>query len=381
MTANLWAVNDGSAFHNWRQEQMRQHITNWRITAVAFATILTMVSSAARAAPMFSDLTSSASVSVSDFYPGFSGSNMQDAAFFGTSWYTGNPVGNQAIGTYTWGTTQHVGYVLLSGGEAGRLADSVQLQYSVDGSTNWTNAGAAKTPAAQSLFYVPVDLNVKGLRVVLNSSSTNQALSGFYVYGNNDLAHPVQMVTATNLFSQATESHTGTWETDGTGFSALADTNVEDNSTNYVRANAFAAGAPPTMTLTYAQDKSLSGLALANQAWYYTGGMIYGMHIDALNTGIDPNLATAGDWTTVYTYSDNTDTGLAKLISAQFDNAVVTRALRLVITDISNTANNADRAGGGISEIDVIGGLVPEPASMGLLMLAGVAMLGRRVAR
>ncbi len=129
------------------------------------------------------------------------------------------------------------------------------------------------------------------------------------------------------------------------------------------------------------REKSLSGLALANQAWYYTGGMIYGMHIDALNQGIDPNLATAGDWTTVYTYSDNTNSGIAKLISAQFDNEVVTRALRLVFTNVSDTAPNAGRAGGGISEIDVIGGLVPEPAGMGLLMVGVAAMLRRRAAR
>ncbi len=360
---------------------MSQLTSAGRFAVAAFVVFLTIAS--ARAAPMFSDLTSSASVSVSGFFGGFPGTNLKDADFFGTHWYTGAPVSNQAIGTYTWGTTQHVGYVLLSGAEAGRIPQSVQLQYSVDGSTNWTNAGALLTPAAQSLFYVPVDLNVKGLRVILNSPSSNRAMSGFYVYGNSNLAQAGQMATATNLFAQATETHTGTWETDGAGFSALADTNVGDNniSSNYVRANAFAAGAPPTMTLTYAQEKSLSGLALANQAWYYTGGMIYGMHIDALNQGIDPNLATAGDWTTVYTYSDNTNSGIAKLISAQFDNEVVTRALRLVFTNVSDTAPNAGRAGGGISEIDVIGGLVPEPAGMGLLMVGVAAMLRRRAAR
>ena len=58
---------------------------------------------------------------------------------------------------------------------------------------------------------------------------------------------------------------------------------------------------------------------------------------------------------------------------------MTTRELRLVITDVSDAPNfTPDRAGGGISEIDVIGGDVPEPASLGLLLAGGVTLLRRR---
>ena len=103
----------------------------------------------------------------------------------------------------------------------------------------------------------------KAVRVVINNATANLSLSGFYAYGNSSLAQAGLMDTTTNLFSQATQTHTGTWEVDGGGFTALADTNVanSNNGANYVRADAYATPGPPitypTMFLTYAQDEIL----------------------------------------------------------------------------------------------------------------------------
>ncbi len=54
-----------------------------------------------------------------------------------------------------------------------------------------------------------------------------------------------------------------------------------------------------------------------NQAWYYTGGMTStACNIDAaLNQAFDLLTLLAGDWTTVYTYSDGYVTAMLALIA------------------------------------------------------------------
>jgi len=313
----------------------------FKTDTVIFSTIMT-------------DLSPSATVTSCGNWPGYIADNLRGSNFWGTYWMSS--ASYPAWAKYSWTTPQYIGYVLL-GGNGDRVPDgSMTLQYSVNDDGNWVDAAAVTVGGNKRLCYVPVGKSVKAARVLLvhTSAVPYVALYAFRVFGS--VTPPIGTLnTASNMMAAATVQITNTWETQPSNFTTAWSDQVTDADSP--RANGNIASKPQAI-LTWSTDQTISGLAIANQPWFYSGGSIYGMTIEACAKGVDPTGASAGNWNTVFTYNDTS--AASKMINAIFPNgSVSTRGLRLTINSVQDIVPNTPRAGGAITEIAVLGGFVP----------------------
>lgn len=328
------------------------------------------VSANTMAAPLFTDLTGSATLAESGHYNVYTSGNLRDTSFFATEWITDSTT--QAWAKYSWATPQYLGYALL-GGNGSRVPDGMKVQYSVNDDGNWVDAGAVVPAGGAQLYYVPVAQTAKAARVLISRTSASYSdLRAFEMFGAATAPDGL-MNTAPNMMAAASVQLLNTWEQPPGNLAAAWSDHAADGDAP--RGNGDMASKPQAI-LSWTTDQRISGLAIANQSWWYSGGAIYAMTIEALAMGVDPALALPGDWSTVFSYSDTS--AAAKLIDGRFANGTVaTRALRLTITDVQDAQNNPPRAGGAITEIAVLGG-VPEPGALSLLGLGALAALRRR---
>jgi len=318
-------------------------------------------STIATAAPLFSDLTESATLTESGHYNIDDSENLRDGNFYGTGWITDSATETWA--KYSWGTAQYLGYALL-GGNVSRVPDGMKVQYSVNDDGVWIDAGTVAPATGNRLYYVPIAETAQAVRVLITRAVASYSdLSGFYVYGSATAPSDL-MSTASDMMANAAVVLTGLWE-DAPADVAAAWSDQDGNGI-VPRANGDMASKPQAI-LTWATHQQISGLALVNGSWSYSGGAIFGMTIEALTEGVEPSLATPSDWSAVFDYSD-AGTGV-KLIDARFaSGSVTTRSLRLTVTDVQDIPNNPSRAGGVITEIALLGGLIPPLPPTGTLI-------------
>lgn len=314
------------------------------------------------AAAVFSDLTASATLTDNGYYNIYVSERLRDGSFFGTEWITAPTT--EAWAEYSWATGQYLAYVLL-GGNAARVPNGMKVQYSILDDGTWVDAGSVQPGSGARLYYVPIGVTAKAVRVMLTrASATYSDLFAFRVYGA--ATAPIgTLTTAVGVITNATVQTVNTWEGLPANLAvAWGDTAAGADSP---RANGDMASKPQAV-LIWSSDQYISGVALANGTWWYSGGAIVAMTVEALTEGVDPGVADPSDWSTVFTYSDST-TG-AKLIDARFDSgSVITRALRLTVSDVQDAAGNPPRAGGVMSEVAILGGLIPPPPPTGTAIL------------
>lgn len=367
---------------------------NRNILTLAFALVFIVMLSTASAEPVWQEIGSSATLSATAQNQG-SVDNLPEV--FGPYW--GVYTKKAETATYTWGTSQRIGYAMLGGlvnNQNDTMTDLI-VEYSVDGTTGWTavpdnyDVSYYGADNLQSV-YVPVDVNAKAMRVTLfketNSSFENMHLDGFRVFGNSNTAQD-NMNTSTSIMSNATVDLTsGTWK---------LDSNITDAATAKARwSNAEAPNTTPyndgleadvtsdsaTATFTWASDQLLAGMEIANMKNAFdTGGQIDTMTVDVLAEGVDPASALESDWSIQFSYDKDSEASVPVLIDALFaDGSLTTRGVRMNILSAfeDNVSNDVAR----IEEVSFIGGVViPEPASALLLGLLSFAFLNRRPRR
>jgi len=361
---------------------MRGMLQKRLVLASAIAAASLCAAGRSMAAPTFNDLTAAATLTTNGDLS--TPEALRSPNFLGAQWITIDSPTHWA--KYDLGaSTKHLGYALL-GGNIFRVPDDVTVQYSMtptDNVNGWINAGTVTPVAGSAMRMVAINANAKGVRVLMNKTSAPNGhtdLEAFRVYGNDNLATQA-ISTNGQLMQQATISQVGTWEND------LAPPTLASALTHLSNGLVFATGdsryrgngdlaTKPELRMSWADDLKISGLAIANNTWVSgSSGSILAMRVDALPTGFNPLLAVETDWFQVFNYTSAVTA--SKLIDARFDSgSVITRGLRIVITDVTNGPFGNGRSGGDLSEIVVIGG-IPEPASLSLLGLAGLA-LGRR---
>lgn len=328
----------------------------------------------AHAAVVFEDLTPGvAAGSTYTFDAQLGGANtLTNQNFLGGQWITDST--NPHWAQYAFGGVKYVGYVLL-GGNVSRVPDFNQIQYTTDPSPGagsaWLTAGTVPAEAGLGMNYQPVDKVATAVRVYMSKSSAPNAysdLEAFRVYGGSDLSFLGRMNTndSATALGQATISLVNTWENNLGGVSVTTHlTNTLVPGDSIFRGNGDLAS-KPELRLSWSANQLLSGVDIASRLWSpgSGAGAIYAMRVDALPKGMDPALATEPDWATVATY--NNALAASKLIHLPFDSGTLeTRGLRLVLTDVGDGPYGASRAGGDISELILVGGVIPAAAPTG----------------
>jgi hypothetical protein len=371
------------------------------LAAVTTLALLPAIGTESHAAPVWQEIGGSATLTATaeNISPV---TNLRE--LFGQGWevFTKNP----ESATYAWASQQHIAYLMVGGNPRteGHLDDLV-IEYSVNNDGTWITVPDAYdvtyggTIEHQSV-YLPVDVSAKAVRVTLDKPTNttnfeNMGLYGLNVYGSSTPpAGP--MNTATDILANATLSMNGDWEIDNVDITASsAQVRWDDDKApggNTARGQGLNADLVTTptadATFTWSTDQVLAGMEIANMKnGFNANGMIDRLNIEVLDEGIDPtatNLADPTNWTTQFVYDAATQPSISVLIDALFDDGtLVTRGVRMNI-ESAFVETATGRIDAHIEEIAFVGGVasvIPEPASVMLVGLGGVLLLGRRRVR